>query len=60
MVQRRDPGRSWVELASWRPPGAYSLRDPFSDPTHSYEYRIWSRKATGAVSKGAGVTLAHE
>lgn len=60
MLQRRDPGRSWVELASWRPPGAYSLRDPFSDPTHSYEYRIWSRKATGAVSKGAGVTLAHE
>lgn len=60
MLQRRDPGRSWVEVASWRPPGAYTIRDPFSEPQNTYEYRLWSRKVTGAVSKGAGVTLVHE
>jgi hypothetical protein len=60
MLQRRDPGRSWVEVASWRPAGAYTIRDPFSEPQNTYEYRLWSRKATGAVSKGAGVTLPHE
>lgn len=57
MLQRRDPGRSWVEIASWRPAGSYEIRDPFSDPQQTYEYRLWSRKITGAISKGVGVTL---
>jgi hypothetical protein len=60
MLQRREPGRSWVELASWRPPGAQTIRDPFSDPLQTYEYRVWSRKATGAITKGAGITLPHQ
>lgn len=59
MLQRRDPGRSWVEIASWRPPGSHEIRDPFSDSQQTYEYRLWSRKTTGAISKGVGVTLVH-
>lgn len=57
MLQRRGPGRSWLEVASWRPPGAYTIRDPFSEPTQTYEYRVWARKYTGAVAKGSPVTL---
>ena len=57
MLQRREPGDTWLELASWMSPGSQVIRDPFSDPTHTYEYRLWARKRTGAVAKGIAVVL---
>ena len=32
LVQRREGGGPWVDLAQWRPAGAQTVRDPFSDP----------------------------
>lgn len=59
LLQRRDDGRGpWIDLVQWRPAGFYTIRDPFSDPVYSYEYRLWARKTTGAVAKGSAVTLA--
>lgn len=61
LLQRRDIGASvWVELTHWRAPGSHIVRDPFSVPEKSYDYRVRSRKLTGAVALGAPVTLEHE
>jgi hypothetical protein len=57
LLQSRDLGGTWVDLAQWRPVGSHTIRDPFSDPRQTYEYRIWARKVTGAVAKGVPVTL---
>lgn len=60
LVQRRDAGGGpWIDLVQWRAPGSYTVRDPFSDPAQSYEYRIWARRYTGAIAKGPAVPLPH-
>lgn len=54
LVQRSvDGGATWVDLTSWRAPGTVTIRDPFSDPGQAQDYRLWARKYTGAVAKGA-------
>ncbi len=61
LIQRRDTGAaSWVDLTQWRASGANEIRDPYSDPTKSYDYRARCRKATGAVAFGPPVTLEPE
>ncbi len=58
LVQRRESaGGPWVDLTSWRAPGSVTIRDPFSDPANSYQYRLWARKYTGAVVRGAPIPL---
>jgi hypothetical protein len=57
-VQRREGAAgTWVDLTSWRAPGSVTIRDPFSEPTHDYEYRLWARKYTGAIARGVPVLL---
>lgn len=58
LLQQRESDGAWIDLGQWREPGTYTIRDPFSDPSQTYEYRLWARKSTGAVIKGAAVTLA--
>jgi hypothetical protein len=58
LVQRRGAeGGPWIDLTSWRAPGSITIRDPFSDPSSSYQYRLWARKYTGAVVRGTPVPL---
>jgi hypothetical protein len=58
LLQRLDAGApNWIDLAQWRPAGTVTIRDPFSDPTLSYTYRLIVRKATGAIARGAPVIL---
>ena len=56
---QRLVGVSWVDLGQWRPPGPSQVRDPFSDPTQTVQYRLWARKYTGATARGVPVTLVH-
>ena len=60
LVQRRTVGAGgpWVDLAYWRPPGENTAKDPFSDPRHDQQYRVWARKETGAVARGKPRTVA--
>jgi len=57
LLQRREPGGPWVDLAQWRPSGQVTVRDPFSEPAKSYEYRVRVRKYTGATALGPTVPL---
>jgi hypothetical protein len=57
LVQRRPEGGAWVDLTTWRSPSNVTIRDPFSDPTNGYEYRLWARKYTGATAKGPAIKL---
>lgn len=58
MVQRREPGGPWIDLAQWRAPGNVTVRDPFSDPTQTLSYRLLVRKYTGARVTGGAMELA--
>ena len=58
MVQRREPGGPWIDLAQWRAPGTVTVRDPFSDPTQTLSYRLLVRKYTGARVTGGAMELA--
>jgi hypothetical protein len=61
LVQRRPlAGGTWIDLTSWRPPGQHTIRDPFSLPSLGGQYRLWARKYTGALAKGAPITLPPE
>jgi hypothetical protein len=57
MVQQREEGGTWLDVASWRPPGTVTVQDPSSDPGRTYDYRLRVRKATGALALGAPVPL---
>lgn len=58
LVQRRSSaGGTWVDLTSWRMPGTVTIRDPFSEPSSAYQYRLWTRKYTGAVVRGGPIQL---
>jgi len=57
LLQRREPGGPWIDLAQWRAPGAVTVRDPFSEPARAYDYRALARKATGALKRGTPVSL---
>jgi hypothetical protein len=57
LLQRREATGPWIDLAQWRPPGAVTVRDPYSDPAKDYDYRALARKATGALKRGTAVTL---
>jgi hypothetical protein len=57
-LERRIAGGGvWFDVALWQPAGSYTIRDPAADPANSYEYRISSRKYTGATAIGPAVTL---
>lgn len=58
LLQRREGGGGpWIDLAQWRAPGNVVVRDPFSDSTRGYEYRVLVRKYTGALKRGDPVAL---
>jgi hypothetical protein len=57
LQQRPATRQQWISLGTWRPPGAYSIRDPLSVPTVDFQYRLVVRKYTGAISRGDAVTL---
>lgn len=57
MIQRREGSANWIDLAQWRAPGAVTIRDPFSTPDKSYEYRAQVRKYTGARMRGEANVL---
>ena len=60
-LQERPTGAiSWLDLGDWRTAGTYSVRDPFSDPTQSFDYRIIVRKYTGLRAFSSIVTLPPE
>lgn len=58
LLQRREPGGIWIDLTQWHSPGHVLVRDPFSEPGQSYEYRVRVRKHTGATVFSPSVTLA--
>ena len=61
LVQQRQAGSSlWFNLGDYRPAGSNSVRDPFSDPSVDFEYRLVVRKYTGAITRGQPVPLAHQ
>jgi hypothetical protein len=60
MIQRKEGGSNWIDLAQWRAPGAVTIRDPFSEPTNTYQYRALARKYTGALKRGEPVQLEAE
>lgn len=57
MIQRQEGSGNWIDLAQWRAPGAITIRDPFSDSTHTYRYRVLVRKYTGALKRGEPAVL---
>lgn len=57
MVQRREAGSPWIDLAQWRSPGTVTVRDPFSNPAQAYTYRLLVRKYTGARARGEPMEL---
>ena len=58
LLQQRPQGAPlWSDLGGWRIAGTYSVRDPFSDPTQAFEYRVTARKYTGLRTIGPTVTL---
>jgi hypothetical protein len=61
LLQERPAGTSsWRNLGPFLAPGAQSVRDPFSDPTADFQFRLVVRKYTGAVVRGQPVTLAKQ
>jgi len=58
MIQRREVGGPWIDLAQWRSPGTVTVRDPFSYPHRGYQYRALVRKSTGALRRGTPIELA--
>jgi hypothetical protein len=58
LLQERPKGASqWIDLGQWRVPGSYSIRDPFSDPSSDFEYRVLVRKDTGARAASSPLLL---
>lgn len=48
----------WNDLTPWRSPAvAHTFVHDDADPTQDHQYRLWARKATGAVERGPGVDL---
>ncbi len=47
----------WATILDWIPPGPQTYLDETVDPSNAYEYRLWFRKSTGAISIGTGVAL---
>lgn len=61
LLQERPSGAAqWIDLGSYRPAGSYSVRDPFSDPTQDFEYRVLVRKDTGARAASPPLLLSKE
>ena len=58
MVQRKEAGGPWIDLAQWRAPGVVTVRDPFSSPAQALSYRLLVRKYTGARATGPALDLA--
>lgn len=59
LIQRRPAGSGqWIDLVRWRAAGTHSVTDRFSRPDVDQQYRVWTRKATGAVARGEPSTLA--
>ena len=56
-IQRRGPEHAWIDLAQYRAPGTYTIRDPFSDATSGHMYRAVARSPVGAVAHGPSVPL---
>jgi hypothetical protein len=53
LLEERPAGAgSFIQLGTWRPAGSIKVRDPFSDPTQDFEYRLSARKDTGAIAQG--------
>ncbi|RKN70082.1 hypothetical protein [Paenibacillus ginsengarvi] len=60
MIQRKNGASNWIDLAQWRAPGAVVIRDPFSNPAASYQYRAVVRKYTGAIKRGEPILIEAE
>lgn len=59
LLQRRVPViGEWRAMTGWLTPSdAHEFIDQEVDAARSYEYRVWARKATGAVAIGSAVVL---
>jgi len=59
LLQRKTAGTegTWIQKTHWLLPGEHYVSDPDANVEKSYEYRLYARKSTGAITIGESTLL---